>query len=119
MRIRHAVAAVVIPVVMSVTATPSFAGIFSSIEHAASKIEKGAVKEVGQVGKEVVHDVKKAAVNGADAVGNGTKATVKFIDKEAAKPVAASVNAPSDPGSSVNAATSPNSDQPAAAPKPN
>jgi hypothetical protein len=81
-------AAVAIPVVMSVAATPSFAGIFSSIEHAASKIEKSAVKKVGQVGKEVVHDVKKAAVNGADAVGNGTKATVKFIDKEAAKPVA-------------------------------
>src|ERR1700733_5748308 len=77
MRIRYAVAAVAIPVVMSVAATPSFAGIFSSIEHEASKIEKGAVKEVGQVGKEVVHDV-----------GTGTKATVNFIDKEAAKPVA-------------------------------
>ena len=78
MRIRYAVAALAIPVIMSVAATPSFAGIsLSSIEHAASKIEKGAVKEVGQVGKEVVHDV-----------GNGTKATVKFIDKEAAKPVA-------------------------------
>ena len=39
---------------------------------------------------------------------------------EAAKPVAASVNAPGDPASSVNAATSPNSDhQPAAAPNPN
>jgi hypothetical protein len=38
---------------------------------------------------------------------------------EAAKPVAASANAPGDPASSVNAATSPNSDQPAAAPKPN
>ena len=59
MRIRHAVAAVVIPVVMSVAATPSFAGIFSSIEHAATKIEKGAVKEVGQVGKEVVKDIPK------------------------------------------------------------
>src|ERR1700726_279371 len=33
---------------------------------------------------------------------------------EAAKPVAASANAPGDPASSVNAATSPNSDQPAA-----
>jgi len=39
---------------------------------------------------------------------------------EAAKPVAASVNAPGDPASSVNAATSPNSDhQPAATPNPN
>ena len=38
---------------------------------------------------------------------------------EAAKPVAASANAPGDPASSVNAATSPNSDQPAAVPKPN
>jgi hypothetical protein len=38
---------------------------------------------------------------------------------EAAKPVAASANAPGDPASSVNAATSPSSDQPAAAPKPN
>ncbi len=38
---------------------------------------------------------------------------------EAAKPVAASVNAPSDPGSSVNAATSPNSDQPGPTPNPN
>jgi hypothetical protein len=38
---------------------------------------------------------------------------------EAAKPVAASANAPGDPASSANAATSPNSDQPAAAPKPN
>jgi|ERR1700733_7246106 hypothetical protein len=59
MRIRYAVAAVAIPVVMSVAATPSFAGIFSSIEHEASKIEKGAVKEVGQVGKEVVKDIPK------------------------------------------------------------
>jgi hypothetical protein len=38
---------------------------------------------------------------------------------EAAKPVAASVNAPSDPGSSINAATSPNSDQPGPTPNPN
>jgi len=38
---------------------------------------------------------------------------------EAAKPVAASVNAPSDPASSVNAATSSNADQPAATPNPN
>jgi hypothetical protein len=38
---------------------------------------------------------------------------------EAAKPVAASTNAPGDPASSVNAATSPNSDQPAATPNPN
>src|ERR1700726_3504841 len=38
---------------------------------------------------------------------------------EAAKPVAASANAPGDPASSVNAATSPNSDQPAATPNPN
>jgi peptidase M48-like protein len=35
---------------------------------------------------------------------------------EAAKPVAASVNAPSDPASSVNAATAPNSEQPPGAP---
>jgi hypothetical protein len=88
MRIRHAVAAVAIPVVMSVAATPSFAGILSPLEHEVSKIEKGAVKEVSQVGKEVVKDVKNEAVKGADAVGTGTKATVKFIDKEAAKPVA-------------------------------
>jgi Peptidase family M48 len=38
---------------------------------------------------------------------------------EAAKPVAASVNAPGGPASSVNAATSPNSDQPPGAPNPN
>ena len=38
---------------------------------------------------------------------------------EAAKPVAASANAPGDPASSVNAATSPNSDQPTATPNPN
>jgi hypothetical protein len=38
---------------------------------------------------------------------------------EAAKPVAASVNAPGDPASSVNAAASPSNDQPAAAPNPN
>jgi Peptidase family M48 len=38
---------------------------------------------------------------------------------EAAKPVAASVNAPSDAAPSANAATSPNADQPAAAPSPN
>src|SRR6202049_1810325 len=38
---------------------------------------------------------------------------------EAAKPVAASVNAPGDPASSVNAAVSPNSDQPTATPNPN
>jgi hypothetical protein len=38
---------------------------------------------------------------------------------EAAKPVAASVNAPSDPRSSINAATSPNSDQPGPTPNPN
>jgi len=38
---------------------------------------------------------------------------------EAAKPVAASVDAPSDPRSSVNAATSPNSDQPGPTPNPN
>jgi hypothetical protein len=38
---------------------------------------------------------------------------------EAAKPVAASVNAPSDPASSVNAAASPSNDQPAVAPNPN
>jgi hypothetical protein len=37
---------------------------------------------------------------------------------EAAKPVAASANAPGDPASSVNAAASPNSDQPPAAPQP-
>ena len=35
---------------------------------------------------------------------------------EAAKPVAASVNAPNDPSSSVNAAASPSNDQPATAP---
>jgi hypothetical protein len=38
---------------------------------------------------------------------------------EAAKPVAASVNTPGDPASSVNAAASPSNDQPAAAPNPN
>ena len=38
---------------------------------------------------------------------------------EAAKPVAASVNAPSDQAPSANAATSPNSDQPVATPNPN
>jgi hypothetical protein len=38
---------------------------------------------------------------------------------EAAKPVAASANAPGDPASSVNAAASPSNDQPAAAPNPN
>jgi hypothetical protein len=37
---------------------------------------------------------------------------------EAAKPVAASANAPADAGSSVNAAASPNSDQPPATPQP-
>jgi hypothetical protein len=37
---------------------------------------------------------------------------------EAAKPVAASANAPGDPASSVNAAASPNSDQPPATPQP-
>jgi Peptidase family M48 len=37
---------------------------------------------------------------------------------EAAKPVAASANAPGDAGSSVNAATSPNTDQPAPTPQP-
>jgi hypothetical protein len=38
---------------------------------------------------------------------------------EAAKPVAASVNAPNDGAPSANAATSPNSDQPAVTPNPN
>jgi len=38
---------------------------------------------------------------------------------EAAKPVAASVNAPNDGAPSANAATSPNSDQPSATPNPN
>ena len=38
---------------------------------------------------------------------------------EAAKPVAASVNAPSDQTPSANAATSPNSDQPIVTPNPN
>jgi Peptidase family M48 len=38
---------------------------------------------------------------------------------EAAKPVAASVNAPSDQAPSANAATSPNNDQPVATPNPN
>ena len=65
MRIRHAVAAVVIPVVMGVAATPSFAGIFSSNEHAGAKdvtkAEKGAVKEVGQVGKVIVVVVPEGA----------------------------------------------------------
>jgi hypothetical protein len=37
---------------------------------------------------------------------------------EAAKPVAASANAPGDPASSVNAAASPNNDQPAVTPQP-
>jgi hypothetical protein len=37
---------------------------------------------------------------------------------EAAKPVAASANAPADAGSSVNAAASPNTDQPRATPQP-
>jgi hypothetical protein len=37
---------------------------------------------------------------------------------EAAKPVAASANAPGDAGSTVNAATSPNTDQPAPTPQP-
>jgi hypothetical protein len=37
---------------------------------------------------------------------------------EAAKPVAASANAPGDAASSVNAAASPNSDQPPATPQP-
>jgi hypothetical protein len=66
MRIRHAVAAVVIPVVMSVAATPSFAGVFESIEHAVAKdatkaAEKGAVKEVGQAGKVIVVVVPEGA----------------------------------------------------------
>ncbi len=37
---------------------------------------------------------------------------------EAAKPVAASANAPGDAASSINAAASPNSDQPPATPQP-
>jgi hypothetical protein len=65
MRIRHAVAAVAIPVVMSVAATPSFAGALDSIEHAVAKevtkAEKGAVKEVGQVGKVIVVVVPEGA----------------------------------------------------------
>jgi hypothetical protein len=66
MRIRHAVAAVVIPVVMSVAATPSFAGVFESIEHAVAKdatkaAEKRAVKEVGQAGKVIVVVVPEGA----------------------------------------------------------
>jgi hypothetical protein len=65
MRIRYAVAAVAIPVVMSVAATPSFAGALDSIEHAVAKdvtrAEKGAVKEVGQVGKVIVVVVPEGA----------------------------------------------------------
>ena len=77
MRIRHAVAAVVIPVVMSVAATPSFAGIFSSIEHAATKIEKGAVKEVGQVGKVIVVVVGPSGnAEGADLRSRMTRRVV-------------------------------------------
>jgi hypothetical protein len=65
MRIRYAVAAVAIPVVMSVAATPSSAGALDSIEHAVAKdvtkAEKGAVKEVGQVGKVIVVVVPEGA----------------------------------------------------------
>ena len=65
MRIRHAVAVVVIPVVMSVAATPSFAGAFDSIERAVAKdvtkAEKGAVKEVGQADKVIVVVVPEGA----------------------------------------------------------
>ena len=65
MRIRHAVAVDVIPVVMSVAATPSFAGAFDSIERAVAKdvtkAEKGAVKEVGQVDKVIVVVVPEGA----------------------------------------------------------
>jgi hypothetical protein len=66
MRIRHAVAVVVIPVVMSVAATPSFAGVFDSIEHAVAKdatkaAEKRAVKEVGQADKVIVVVVPEGA----------------------------------------------------------
>jgi hypothetical protein len=65
MRIRHAVAAVAIPAIMSVAASPSFAGIFDSIEHAAAKdvtkAEKGAAKEVGHVGKVIVVVVPEGA----------------------------------------------------------
>jgi hypothetical protein len=95
MRIRHAVAAVAIPVIMSVAATPSFAGILSSIEHAvggevkavtkeAGKVEKGAVKAVegaakevahvtGIVGKEVVKEVPKAANFAGTVASKGYK----------------------------------------------
>src|SRR6202795_2691254 len=40
------------------------------------------------------------------------------LGSEAAKPVAASANAPGDPASSVNAAATPSNDQPAAVPQP-
>ena len=51
---------------MSVAATPSFAGVFESIEHAVAKdatkaAEKGAVKEVGQAGKVIVVVVPEGA----------------------------------------------------------
>jgi hypothetical protein len=63
MRIRHAVAAVVIPVVMSVAASSSFAGAFDSIERTVAKDVTRAekVKEAGQVDKVIVVVVPEGA----------------------------------------------------------
>jgi hypothetical protein len=79
MRIRHAVATVAIPVIMSVAATPSFAGIFDKIEHAVGGVEKAVTKEAGKVTKEVGRVEKSTA----KAVESAAKEVVKEVPKAA------------------------------------
>jgi hypothetical protein len=86
MRIRQTVAALAIPVIMSVAATPSFAGIFGSIEHAVSGAEKAVTKEAGKVEKEV-GKIEKGTVKGVEGaakeVGHVTGEVAKEVPKAA------------------------------------
>jgi hypothetical protein len=90
MRIRHAVAAVAIPVIMSVAATPSFAFSLGSIEHAIGGEVKAITKEAGKVTKEVgkvekgtVKAVEGATKEAAHVTGNVAKEVAKEVPKAA------------------------------------
>jgi hypothetical protein len=81
MRIRHAVAAVAIPVIMSVAATPSFAGLFDSFEKAVTKEAGKVTKEVGKIEKGTVKAVEGATKEAAHTTGNVAKEVVKEVPK--------------------------------------
>jgi hypothetical protein len=91
MRIRHAVAAVAIPVIMSVAATPSFAGLFDPIEHAVSGVEKAVTKEAGKVTKEV-GKVEKGAVKAVEGAAKEVAHVTGTVGKDVVKEVPKAAN---------------------------